>query len=1126
MIPAPDPADLTPESGPAYEVAGQRVTRERFYAVACDPQRSVAVEACAGAGKTWMLVSRIVRALLAGVPAHEILAITFTRKAAGEMRGRLQAWAHEFARMDPPDRVRALRDRGVDEDQARALAPALQGLQARLQAGGRPVQVRTFHSWFAALLRSAPLATLEALGLPAGGELLEDDTQAVARVWRLFQHRVAQEPALRQDFDDSVAAHGRSQTRKALEAALDKRLEFALADAQGVVDRSVQPWQAVDPLLAGTPPAASPTERITGSPWRDRWLAAAGALGRARQPSYAQAGSRLEQAVAEADWPAIARALLTADGEPRKFSETLEDLALIREAQALAQRVQAAQAQHGAWLHQGRMARLSRVLLQAYADLKREQGWVDMSDVERAALQLLSDPVLAGWVQERLDSRISQLLIDEFQDTNPMQWQALHAWLSGYAGAGGRVPSVFIVGDPKQSIYRFRRAEPQVFRAAQRFVVEALGGVRLGCDHTRRNTPVVLAAVNTALGQAQSEGAYDGFRAHTTEVLTGGQTWALPVITRDRVSRPLTGPQAPAWRDSLHTPRELPEERLLALECQQAARWVAQQIAEGLAPGEVMVLARKRDRLVAMEQALRALGLPAQQAEKTPLHEAAEVQDLVALLDVLVSPSHNLSLARVLKSPLVGASDDELAALALRARHHPSWLEALLAAGAPHAAATADLSPRLQAAAERLARWQGWVAAWPPHDALDAIYQDADLLARYAAVTPAPARDGVLARLRALLQASLQVEGGRFLSPYALVRALRTGGLKAPARALADAVQLLTVHGAKGLEARLVLLLDTDAAESRAETMGVVVDWPGQASAPRRFAFIAHERRPPACCEDLMRHEHQARAREELNALYVAMTRAREVLVVSSVEPHRPAAGSWWQRLQGCCERLAPAPEIGVPSRDLPGGTAPAPYALRVVPGPVDALARATGLSALPAARAGLTSPPGVDPPVRAGTGATQEPAARVGEALHRLLEGVTLGALPGPGVAAWPAMLLRAVAAEFGLPMTRVADAVAMADRILRGEGGWAWDPTQVAWAENEVPLHHGGLLLRIDRLVQRRTDGQWWVLDYKSAAHPHKDEALMQQLRRYRQAVQACHPQAAVQAAFLTGQGRWIPL
>jgi ATP-dependent helicase/nuclease subunit A len=112
-----------------------------------------------------------------------------------------------------------------------------------------------------------------------------------------------------------------------------------------------------------------------------------------------------------------------------------------------------------------------RLLVQEYAQLKRERGWIDMGDLERAALALMTDEVLSGWVQERLDARVRHLLIDEFQDTNPLQWQALSAWLDSYGGAGN-APSVFVVGDPKQSIYRFRRAEPQVFKAAQRFVVK------------------------------------------------------------------------------------------------------------------------------------------------------------------------------------------------------------------------------------------------------------------------------------------------------------------------------------------------------------------------------------------------------------------------------------------------------------------------------------------------------------------------------------------------------------------------------------------------------------------------------------------------------------------------------
>src|SRR6476620_6689259 len=119
---------------PALRVDGRRVDAPAFYAAACDPARSVVVEACAGAGKTWMLVSRVLRALLDGAEPHEILAITFTRKAAGEMRTRLNGWLRDHAsgRCSDADRTRALQERGLGEAEARALAPALGGLYERV----------------------------------------------------------------------------------------------------------------------------------------------------------------------------------------------------------------------------------------------------------------------------------------------------------------------------------------------------------------------------------------------------------------------------------------------------------------------------------------------------------------------------------------------------------------------------------------------------------------------------------------------------------------------------------------------------------------------------------------------------------------------------------------------------------------------------------------------------------------------------------------------------------------------------------------------------------------------------------------------------------------------------------
>jgi ATP-dependent helicase/nuclease subunit A len=1072
----------------AYERNGKPVSSEQFYAIACDPRRSVAVEACAGAGKTWMLVSRILRALLEGAQPQEVLAITFTRKAAGEMRQRLHEWLQEFATAGPEALAHALRARGIAAPTQQQVA-GLRALYPRLLAAGRPVQIRTFHSWFAALLRNAPLAVLEQLGLPASYELLEDDKEAVARVWRGFHDAVAANAQARQDFDASVRTFGRFNTQKALLAALSKRVEFSLADSLGVVAASVQRWDEQFPEFRGL---AEPCHLLGVVNAHTRSFGgAAKALGSASARTVSAKGEELERAMAAGDVDAVLAALLTQKGEPRKFSDRLAGLDEVRQAQELAIRLAAACRQHEAWLHHQRMARLARLLIGEFAALKRERGWVDMNDVERAALTMLADPVLSGWVQERLDARIRHLLIDEFQDTNPLQWQALHAWLSGYAGAGGDAPGVFIVGDPKQSIYRFRRAEPQVFRAAQQFVEEALGGDRLSCDHTHRNAPVVIGTVNAVMGAAQEAGNYDGFRPHTTASQAEGAVGRLPQIPRDgTTSEPQQG-GADGWRDSLTVPRELPEEKLATLECRQAAAWIAGQIAHGVQPRHVMVLARRRERLGVMEEQLRELHIPAQQPEKADLCEAPEVQDITALLDVLVSPTHDLSLARALKSPLFHASDADLVQLALAARRASAerrprpWFELLQQPGLDN--------ETLRAAVTRLLRWKALVERLPPHDALDAIFHDGDVLARFAAAAPAALRGNVIANLRALPGAALQVDGARYATPYAFVRALKAGGIRAPAAARADAVSLLTVHGAKGLEAPVVLLLDTDSPPARSETMGVIVEWPGEAPAPWRFAFIASESRPPACNAEALAVELAARQREELNALYVAMTRASRLLVLSSVQPHVAAGASWWQRLQPFSDPLE-APQVP-PSSTAEGQEQAMPFPLAVVPQLKRAVPR--------------------DDSVR---GAPDSAESRFGQAVHQLLEHWRDGA------GMFPPAQLRRIGRDFTLDDAQVREAAAMARRILLGEGAWAWQAAAVDWQGNEVDLLHNGELLRLDRLVRHGATGDWWVFDYKSAARPQQQPELVAQLQRYRQAVRAANPGARVKAAFLTGQGRLV--
>jgi len=1084
---------------PAYEHNGQTVTAETFYAIACDPRRSVAVEACAGAGKTWMLVSRMVRALLDGLDPqdgsaalqpHDILAITFTKRAATEMRERLYLWLREFSVASEEQLVQEMRIRGVPEPQARALGPRLAALYGRVLASGRLVQVRTFHSWFGALLKAAPLAVLQRLELPLNYELLEDDAQAVDLVWRRLYQSLVDEPQHRQDYQDLVQLHGRYQTEKALTAALSKRIEFVLADAAGLVDTSVQPFATLFPTLAAYP---APADALRDPSVRARWLEWARALGQETHKTPRKAADGVVAALAAADQPdaelrsalfQLRAAFLVKDED--RLNNHLVKFPAAQEAEAALIELCTADRQHQAWHYQQRMARLTRVLLRCYASLKRERGWVDMTDVERAALTLLSDPVLAGWVQERLDVRVRHLLIDEFQDTNPLQWQALSSWLGSYAGARGRAPSVFIVGDPKQSIYRFRRAEPQVFRAAQEFVASALGGDRLSCDHTRRNAQGVIASVNAVLQVASAAGAFDGFRTHTTDSAATGLVAALPPI-----ARPAAAPRAnetaadPPWRDSLTVPREVVEETLRTREARQVAHWIAQRVQAGWQPGEVMVLSRRRAGLQPVQQELRALGIAAQIGEKTALGDCCEVQDVVALLDALVSQHHDLSLARALKSPLFGLDDAALVELVSRERAgHVSWFGRLQQSW-PAPSPLAGIGAQLQ-------RWSDWVHTLPPHDALQSIYHDGDVLARFAQAAPETQRGAVLANLRALLEATLQVAGGRYATPYALVRALRSGGVRAPAALMDNAVRLLTVHGAKGLEARGVVLLDTDTPQRPGETMGVLVDWPGEAERPQRLVFLASERAPPACAAHLLDNEHAQRRREELNALYVAMTRARDTLIVSSIVPHRDAPDSWWRRLVA----------LGLPTLDAP----------EPVPGDggVGAQAGVFSLAVLP-----TWIPPARRAPDARAPDEDDSPVARIGKAMHRLLEWGRF--TPAHGQAA---------AREFSLSPEQQSQASGMAQRIRSGAAAWVWDPLVVDWQAAEVELSHVGQLLRLDRLVRRRDTGAWWVLDFKSGLQPHLQPELVAQLQAYRQAIRQIHPGDPVHAAFLTADGAIVAL
>ncbi len=1080
-------------SAAAYQAGGKPVARSAFYALACDPQRSVVVEACAGAGKTWMLVSRMLRALLEGAQPHEILAITFTRKAAGEMRQRLDEWLREFAAPGTAHelRVQALVERGLPLARAEAFAPELAGLYERLLAGGRPVEIRTFHAWFSQLLRAAPLELLTELGLQPDMELIEDIEDHRAEVFRRFHAAILRDPELVRDHQELVEQRGRSQSRKWFEAAWAKRVELELADAAGVLESSV--------AAPGGPGSPHPARAVQTLAWRESLRELMVALGQGgARPKEAVRG--IDKALIEPDalamFKALWTALFTAKGEPRKLG-TVAALASVQGALEDIERQIRQQEAHEEHL---RMMRLSRVLLAEFAAYKRSRGLADMSDLEACGLALLRDATLAAWVQERLDARIRHVLIDEFQDTSPLQWHALHAWLSAYAGAGGgasgqRAPSVFIVGDPKQSIYRFRRAEPRVFVAASGFVVDALGGVMLACDHTRRNAPEVLKVLNAVFESASQAGAFSGFREHTTELgtTTGADVFALPRVMRPPQAAKL--PAAAEWRDTLTVARHEPDDLLREQEAALVAKAIHTLVTDQqVRPADIFVLSRKRQSLRLVANALRTLHVPHAAAEGFELMSAPEAQDLVALLDCLVAPQHRLSLAQALRSPVFGASNDDLVAIAQQAVDG-DWWRALFELEAA--------SPALARARTLLKRWVLAAQTLPPHDLLDRIVAEGEVRERVIATVPAEQRVAALETISAVLGQALLLDGGRYATPYNFVRALKRRAIKVAAPAQPDVVQLLTVHGAKGLESRVVFVMDADPENKKAENATLLVDWPIEAAQPRACAFVYSEAACPPLLVALLAEESAAREREELNGLYVAMSRAKEQLVFSATQPHAPAASaSWWQRVEPWVNPWPSAPEeVATP--------VPAVALARLRRPPV-------WHGAVAARQEPTLAPTSLSAPREAETTAT-----RLGKAVHRVLEWAS------PRVAPQHVdldHLAQAAAIEFGSDASEVAR---LAGSILHSPAcARFFRGPDLRWAGNEVSVSAAGEPFRIDRLVLLdETEGPvWWVLDYKLQHAPQALGEYREQLLRYRAAVLAAQASAVVRCAFVTGAGKVV--
>ncbi|MGZ5185882.1 MAG: 3'-5' exonuclease, partial [Caldimonas sp.] len=442
-------------------------------------------------------------------------------------------------------------------------------------------------------------------------------------------------------------------------------------------------------------------------------------------------------------------------------------------------------------------------------------------------------------------------------------------------------------------------------------------------------------------------------------------------------------------------------------------------------------------------------------------------------------------------------------------------------------------SPALARARDLLWQWRGAAAQLPPHDLLDRIVHEGALRERTVAVVPAEQRALALDAIDAVLAQALLLDGGRYATPYGFVRALKRRAVKSAPPVRADAVRLLTVHGAKGLEADTVFVTDADPEPPSTETTTLLIDWPVKAERPLRCAFLYSESRCPSSLRELLGREVQAREREELNALYVAMTRARRRIVFSATEPFKsPARPSWWQRVEPFARPLAvPAPEAeAMPShrvvvawlKELPARSTPPapprPVRATVSETPRPPAATTTAQQALPFAE---PEPEPAAAPAEPGADAWDSDAAPLGRAVHRVLEWSSQ-----PGRSAGLDELAAAAAREFGVAARTV---VTLAGAILgHPDAARFFAGPRILWSGNEVAVSAAGEVLRIDRLVQldEGAGPVWWVLDYKLSRTPEALAPYREQLRRYREAVRAAQPGQTVRCAFIAGDGRVVEI